>query len=55
MRSVRCLDECGIISERCNGNKESRPSTYEFCGQTDCVTGQLKYTLQCNTVGDNMV
>lgn len=53
MRSVRCLDECGIISERCNGNKESRPSTYEFCGQIDCVTGQLlPYAM--NTVGNNM-
>jgi len=34
-RSVRCLDEDGVIARDCNSNK---PQPYEFCNQVNCST-----------------
>ena len=36
VRSVRCLDEDGVISGDCSTN--NRPFSYEFCNQIDCET-----------------
>ena len=36
VRSVRCLNEDGVISNDCL--LEDTPASYEFCNQIDCVT-----------------
>ena len=38
VRSVRCLDEDGIVRENC-ATPSLRPASFEFCNQIDCITG----------------
>ena len=45
-RSVRCLDEDGVISNDCD--EKDRPPSFQFCGQADCSTqGEVENLLNC--------